>query len=38
MHKLINFIDVYRLYRNGGNGRLYSARIAYGCAVQGLPF
>ena len=35
--KLREFVAVYRLYRQH-NTRRYSARIAYGCAFQGLPF
>ena len=31
------FMRIYRLYRKA-NGRRHSARIAYGCAFQGLPF
>lgn len=32
------FIAVYRLYRKAAHGRMYSARIAYGCAFKNLPF
>ncbi len=32
------FINVYRQYRRAGHPRSYAARIAYGIAVQGLPF
>ena len=35
--KLREFMDVYRLYR-AYHGRIYSARIAWGCAFQGKPF
>jgi len=37
MSKLIEFIQIYRLYRRH-NTRRYSARIAWGCAFRGLPF
>lgn len=38
MTKLREFLELYRLYRRGGNTRRYSARIAYGCAFRNLPF
>lgn len=38
LRKLIDFADLYRLYRRGGNTRRCSARIAYGCAFRALPF
>ena len=38
MTKLRDFIELYRLYRRGGNTRRYSMRIAYGCAFRNLPF
>ena len=34
---LRDFISTYRLYRKA-HGVIYSARIAYWCAVKGLPF
>lgn len=37
MKTLREFIAVYRLYRKH-HTRRYAARIAYGCAVLGLPF
>ena len=38
MTRVAEFVSIYRLYRRGGNTRRYSARIAWGCAFQGLPF
>lgn len=38
MTKIIDFAQTYLLYRKGGHGIAYSARIAWGCVVQGLPF
>jgi hypothetical protein len=35
--RLVEFANVYRAYRVG-NGRRYSARIAWGIAFRGLPF
>lgn len=37
MRKLIDFIEIYAEYRQH-HGRLYSARIACGCAFFGRPF
>lgn len=37
MSKAREFLAVYRLYRKA-HGPVYSARIAYGCVYQGLPF
>ena len=36
--KVIDFVEIYRLYRRGSHPRRYAAQIAYGCAFQGLPF
>jgi hypothetical protein len=38
MSKLASFVATFRLYRNAGHSRRYSARIAYGCAFRSLPF
>jgi hypothetical protein len=38
MSKLRSFWATFRLYRNAGHSRRYSARIAYGCAFRGLHF
>ena len=38
MNAVLNFVTTYCLYRKGGNTIQYSLRIAYGCAVCGLPF
>lgn len=37
MKTLSEFISIYRLYRRH-HTVIYAARIAYGCAVRGLPF
>lgn len=37
MSRVVEFFQIYALYRQH-NTRLYSLRIAYGCAFRGLPF
>lgn len=37
MNTIRDFISVYRLYA-AHHPRRYALRIAYGCAVRGLPF
>ena len=37
MHRLIEFIDVYRLYRIH-HDRVYALRSAYRIAIQQIPF
>lgn len=38
MKKIVEFVQVYRLYRRNQNPRLRSLRTAYDIAFCGLPF
>ncbi len=36
--RLVEFRQVYRLYRRAAHSPMYCARIAFGIAFKGLPF